>query len=60
MLFYMVFTNVFNNKYGEKIDVENTIIPYISYDSINHNINIEKEMDLGNNDVICNFMLFLY
>ena len=38
------------------LDVSNAITPYISYDSVNDKIVVEKDVDLGTNDLTCNFM----
>jgi len=38
------------------IDVSNGITPFISYNTTTGNIEVEKNMDLGVNDLSCNFM----
>ena len=38
------------------LDVSNAITPYISYDSVNDKIVVEKDVDLSLNDLNCNFM----
>jgi len=38
------------------LDVSNAITPYISYDSVNDKIAVEKDVDLTTNDLTCNFM----
>ena len=38
------------------LDVSNAITPYISYDSVNDKIVVGKDVDLGTNDLTCNFM----
>jgi len=38
------------------IDVSNAITPFISYNTTSGNIEVEKNMDLGLNDLSCNFM----
>jgi len=38
------------------LDVSNSITPYISYDSVNDKIVVEKDVDLSTNDLTCNFM----
>jgi len=54
-----------NFELGTITDVEQKIIdisnnaggtPYISYDSVNDKLDVEKDMDLSLNDLTCNFM----
>ena len=38
------------------IDISNAVIPYITYDTVNEKLVVTKDMDLGINDLSCNFM----
>lgn len=38
------------------IDISNATIPYITYDSVNQKLVVTKNVDLGINDLSCNFM----